>query len=78
MHEKTKQPCPVTVIPTKQGALEVAVKPLETGPHLLHITFNGVDIPKSPFRFNVEPPSGANAVTLKKNAQAVKVIWRTY
>ncbi|XP_063686399.1 mesocentin-like [Bolinopsis microptera] len=74
MQEKTKTPCPVTVIPTKQGAVEIAVKPLETGPHLLHITFNGVDLPKSPFRFMVEPPSGANAVTLKKNAQAVKVV----
>ena len=59
--------------PTLPGAVEIAVKPLETGPHLLHITFNGVDLPKSPFRFMVEPPSGANAVTLKKSAQAVKV-----
>ena len=40
----------------------------------MHITFNGVDLPKSPFRFNVDSPSGANAVTLKKNASAVKVV----
>lgn len=74
MHEKSKQPCPVNVIPTKQGAVEISVKPIETGPHLLHVTFNGVDLPKSPFRFMVEPPSGANAVTLKQNNNAVKVV----
>lgn len=74
MHEKSKQPCPVQVIPTKQGAVEISVKPLELGPHLLHVTFNGVDLPKSPFRFTVERPSGANAVTVKQKPGSVKVV----
>ena len=63
----------LTVFNHISGAVEISVKPIETGPHLLHVTFNGVDLPKSPFRFMVEPPSGANAVTLKQNNNAVKV-----